>query len=252
MAQHRYKDAIVWDVGCGRELPMAKLLYSSKMFPSLYVGIDYGPVDTVSFGKYDNKVKVYEKEDFATCRLLNGQPAPDVVICFEVLEHVEPKHMLNILRRIKRVARPSADIFISTPCWNVTDCAGNHVNEMKFNVLGAIFVRLGFKVKDVYGTFASRRDYDHMLGPAYKEMFDRLCLYYDSNLVSCIFAPLFPGQSRNALWHLRLIGEGRCFPLLENIDKPWSSSEKWPPIEEIDDAPNRETQEPAPVTFDDE
>ena len=38
--KHRYKDAVVLDVGCGKEMPLAKLLYVNKMTPTYYVGVD--------------------------------------------------------------------------------------------------------------------------------------------------------------------------------------------------------------------
>jgi len=240
MERSLYKNAAILDVGCGRELPLAKLLYSSKMIPLDYYGVDAGPVNdedlfTVS---HTNKfpVKVYENTDFCTIKSDDFSNVPNVVTCFEMLEHVEPFHCLQILNRMKKLTSEDAVFFISTPCWNVTDCAGNHVNEIRYEVLGAVFERCGFVVQEVYGTFASIRDYvSHLNHPIYGNLnlvFEALREYYDSNFLSCVFAPLFPQQSRNCLWVLRkaspdVPAQERKYPLLEECPKPWSSSTLW-------------------------
>jgi hypothetical protein len=46
-------------------------------------------------------------------------------------------------------------------------------------------------------------------------------------VLSVIFAPLFPNFSRNVLWDCRKAAKDyeRKFPSLENVPKPWGSSE---------------------------
>jgi len=41
-----YRDARILDIGCGKETPLAKTMYTSKMSPvdGYYIGVDYGPV----------------------------------------------------------------------------------------------------------------------------------------------------------------------------------------------------------------
>ena len=166
---------------------------------------------------------------------------------------VEPKMMFAMLEHMKTLTGDNATFFLSTPCWNRTDCAANHVNEMLYEALGAAFERHGFMVDNVYGTFASIRDYQDQLQGLVggQTLFDQLRDYYDSNFLSCIFAPLFPGQSRNCLWelskcHLRAPGvtdpietspenlmrlrgihKTLKFPPIEQIQEPWSSSANW-------------------------
>ena len=161
------------------------------------------------------------------------QSLPNIVTCFECLEHVEPKMMMDMLEHMKRLTTTDARFFISTPCWNRVDCAANHVNEMLYESLGSAFERHGFVVENVYGTFASIRDYEHLLAPDpndprdLRDVFNRLREYYDTNFLSCVFAPLFPAQSRNCLWELRKVklGDNRDkFPDIHDIQQPWSSS----------------------------
>lgn len=251
-----WQTARILDIGCGRELPFAKTLYSSKLIPAKYIGVDVGPVNDEDFAKLKGdmaaRTDIHEEMNFLELKkedvCFHGPPKhegneridltilPNIVTCFEVLEHVEPKMMMDMLEHMKRLTTDDARFFISTPCWNRTDCAANHVNEMLYESLGAAFERHGFVVEHVYGTFASIRDYEHLLPrrhdsiPALGDTFDKLREYYDSNFLSCIFAPLFPAQSRNCLWELRkhpMPGKPNKFPPIESIQRPWSSSTKW-------------------------
>lgn len=261
-----WKSARILDVGCGRELPLAKMLYSSKLIPEAYFGVDAGPVQDEDLAKLKGEMarvtKVWDRTNFLELTNADvdsnpkeGRPAtipdalPNLVTCFEVLEHVEPKMMMDMLEHMKQLTTDDATFFISTPCWNRTDCAANHVNEMLYESLGAAFERHGFVIENVWGTFASIRDYEHLLGnevnsadanqPSPRELFDKLRAYYDTNVLSCIFAPLFPKQSRNCLWKLRKLaghGTGFNYPIprdypkfstIDKIQKPWSSSSLW-------------------------
>ena len=242
-----YQSARILDVGCGRELPFAKTLYSSKLAPAMYYGVDAGPINDEDVAKIA-KTQKFAHKLWEHCNFLELTPQdvnyqeittdvecdllPNLVTCFEVLEHVEPKMMMDMLEHMKRLTTPDARFFISTPCWNRTDCAANHVNEMLYESLGAAFERHGFVVENVYGTFASIRDYEQLLvDRGLDVVFQMLREYYDTNFLSCIFAPLFPAQSRNCLWELRKKPEGQGmahkFPPIEAVQQPWSSSTKW-------------------------
>jgi 2-polyprenyl-3-methyl-5-hydroxy-6-metoxy-1,4-benzoquinol methylase len=251
MQKHAYKTARILDIGCGRELPMAKMLYSSKMIPQTYYGVDVGPVNDEDLniiaktGKFPHTVWErtnlldLEEECFT-------HEFPNIVTCFEVLEHVEPAMMMDMLEHMKLLTTDDCRFFISTPVWNRTDCAANHVNEMLYESLGAAFERHGFVITNVHGTFASIRDYepqlldaklstpvDHNYGLPTRQLFERLREYYDTNFLSCVFAPLFPERSRNCLWELRKFTGGpdeeivNKFPFIRDIEQPWSSSTKW-------------------------
>jgi SAM-dependent methyltransferase len=239
MQRKNYESARILDIGCGRELPLAKLLYSSRIAPAAYYGVDYGPIEDAALelfhtGKF--VPTVYERTDFCDIHLEDLGSCPvSWVTCFEVLEHVEPDHMVRMLKHALELAQPDAHFFFSTPCYNWQDVAANHVNEITYGALGTIFEQIGFKVEAVYGTFASIRDYEHKLrdsewGLNLAAIFASLREYYDVNFLSCVFAPLFPAESRNALWHLRPRHEGDDnyrFPPLSECREPHSSSSNW-------------------------
>lgn len=245
--QHRYKDAVILDVGCGKDVPMGKMLYSSKYIPQLYIGVDYNknlnlepfhtgkfPIKTVTGFAFPNGVDWHGTKDDGWELVINGQhfQVPNVVVSFEVIEHVEPAHARSILSTIHDIVQNSGgDAFISTPCYSAdVGAAGNHVSEITRSALGAALEDLGFSIEGNFGTFASIRDYKEALeADGHGPLFNRLRDYYDTNLLATIFAPLYPEHSRNNLWHLKAASPGyvRKFPPLKEVPGPWTSSEKW-------------------------
>lgn len=216
----------ILDVGCGRELPLAKMLYSSRLIPDMYVGIDAGPVtipDMFHTGKFP--IKVVSNADFANRDQVAIATKFDVIVSFEVMEHVEPDHTVRLLARIREALADDGVAFISTPCYDpATGAAANHVNEMTYSAFGSVIERVGFGIEAMYGTFASIRDYQHLMPEPQRAIFDKMREYYDVNVLSCIFAPLYPQASRNCLWRLTKKQDVRRFPLLQYVPTPWSSS----------------------------
>jgi 2-polyprenyl-3-methyl-5-hydroxy-6-metoxy-1,4-benzoquinol methylase len=238
----RYDKVRILDVGCGKELPLPMMLYSMKMFPPAYYGIDIGPVNDDVYQALTKTGKcnanVFEDTDIMSVTLddLDGEKV-DVLTCFEMVEHIEPDHMLRYLRHVKTLLKPTATAFFSTPCWNRMDCAANHVNEMLYEALGAVFEQEGWTVLGTWGTFASIRDYEGTLQashPEWYQLFKHLREYYDTNFLSCIFAPVFPAKSRNCLWQVCPVPpERQDFPTLEEIKEPWGSSANYPKMRNV-------------------
>ena len=245
MQNQRYKSARILDIGCGRELPLAKTLYSSKMIPDLYVGIDAGPmnadaVEAAKKGKMAPVVELHQNTCFSSkwAADIQGGGARQFsdIVCFECAEHVEPDMLKDMLDGMKSLMGVGSRLWISTPCWDYKSCAANHVNEMTYGAFGAMLMQAGFIIENNHGTFASMSDYVPKMNAAYKEVFDDLRDYYDSNVLSVIFAPMFPAQSRNCLWELRIRkpGEDPNWPWLESQQKPWGSSALWESMDRPD------------------
>lgn len=259
LQKHRYKGATILDIGCGKEVPLAKLLYSNKMTAiDAYIGVDVNKLDPdFNFGSMADNIQLCGKQDICNLKLSRsnnpdspepfcefpGEYAfnrPTVITCFEVLEHVEPEHTRRILQKIREVLAPGGRAFISTPCFN-GKAAANHVNEITYEALGTLIQNLGFGIEGVYGTFASQTDIEPAIARAsmggtshdldFAKVYELLKEYYDSNVLSTIFAPLFPEHSRNALWVLTRDPEEhqdlRAFGPWSEIREPWTSSDKW-------------------------
>jgi 2-polyprenyl-3-methyl-5-hydroxy-6-metoxy-1,4-benzoquinol methylase len=212
--QNKYKTARILDIGCGKETPLIKTLYTMRMTPEVYVGVDYNkPV------KQEIHDKIYDKMGGGNFELIWNWDAslknafissmdftPTLITCFEVLEHVTPEKVLGIINNIKLISDKDTICFISTPCFN-GKAAANHINEMTYEFMWDL-MREHFVVEEHWGTFASQRDiepkiFTNDLEGAYLEhAYTSLKKYYDSNLLSVLFAPLFPQQSRNCMWKL--------------------------------------------------
>ncbi len=232
----RYQTHHVLDVGCGKEAPLPKLMYSSRMTHTKgsYTGIDYGKVewpDTIAkTGKF--KMTLYSKQDFVKTKL--HRKTFDTVTCFEMVEHVEPWHAYQTLKKIREVLTKDGRAFISTPCYDEkTGAADNHVNEMTYPGLLALIELSGLEVDEVHGTFASQKDYKKLMSPAQTEVFEQLSSYYDSNVLACIMAPMFPHNSRNCIWKLKRGSHKILFPtpkeMKEELSQTYNSNSKhWP------------------------
>lgn len=226
-----WKTATILDVGCGKEMPLPRLIYTSKMRPLHYVGID---VDETPLPEMLEKCTFPCDKlvgDIADCELfsdLGFEKQPNFITCFEMMEHVELKHAQRCLAAIHNCMSADGLFMVSTPVYNLKDVAGNHVNELTYAAFGAMLEDAGFAIEANYGTFASQSELKPVIEdtPA-GEVFDALRPYYDSNVLSVIFAPMFPQQSRNVLWDCRRAGKDyeRQFDTLECIPRPWGSAE---------------------------
>jgi len=235
----RYKSVKILDVGCGKEIPLAKLMYSSRFIPvdGIYVGVDYNNLELPEMfhtGRFPMKLiqRCIFPDGLKSFIDKGAVPAGyDVIVCFEVCEHVEPAGTLAILKGIREHLTDDGVAFISTPCYDAeTGAAANHVNEMTHQAFGAMLEAAGLNIDRVFGTFASMKDYRPVMTSAQTEVFEQLKEFYDSNYLATIMAPLFPRQARNCLWEVRRgnVGGKFKYPDLRQMSDPRnSSSELW-------------------------
>jgi 2-polyprenyl-3-methyl-5-hydroxy-6-metoxy-1,4-benzoquinol methylase len=206
-----YKTARILDIGCGKEIPLAKLLYTSKMSPTdgVYVAADLNKFGTppalkvaVESGKFPLFIKqMFDCSSDTAVKAIKEPKDFNLITCFEVIEHMPPANMMNTLRNIRSLVSDDGTVLISTPNYDVNvGAAQNHPNEMNVELVKHALIRSGLRVENMYGTFASIRDYEQFLSPAEQEIFKKLRAYYDTNYLATIFAPLFPTHSRNVLY----------------------------------------------------
>lgn len=134
----------------------------------------------------------------------------DKVCSFEVIEHVWKQNADKFLENFRACGNENAEYYLSTPnhdanvwaAWNHTydswDWRGVDNQEFEHNQLQEHILKY-FDIKAKYWTFASIKDYKHLLNDWQQKMFESLSEYYDTNLLSVIMAPFFPEQSRNTL-----------------------------------------------------
>lgn len=217
------------DVGCGREMPLAMACYSNMLRLKRYIGVDVGRFD-IPEAVRSSYFPVWRHEgDIARMNWIG--PKPNFITCYEMLEHVEFAHARRTLKKLRSIAAPDAIFSVSTPCWDGKNCAKNHVNELKYEVMGALLEETGWEIKNWYGTFINQRDLrqvcDHLPnGDLIWHVFMQLHDYYDSCTLSTIFAPLFPAAARNVIWDCVPATKRarKHFKRLKSIPKPWGSS----------------------------
>jgi hypothetical protein len=189
---------------------------------------------TVLSGKSNSmkNVQLFAQADFLTHQFDEGKTF-DSIICLEVIEHVQPHQANEFLWLSRSLMNETSTFWVSTPCYcEKTGAADNHPNEMTYEALGALMEDLGFAVEEVYGTFASQKDYKHLIGDTIPtDFYNKLKAYYDTTLISNILAPVVGAEnSRNALWKLKRNqpdGYVRKFKSLPFVDGPWSNNENW-------------------------
>lgn len=228
----KYKTAKILDIGCGKEMPLAKLLHSSRLAPLFYAAADVSKIEMPKH--FENTTwkpnQLLPETDAALLTLDKLEERPNVIVCFEVLEHIEPEHCRRMMLNFSKLIEPDGTVFLSTPCYDSkVGAAANHVNEMTYQAFGAAIEDTGFHISGHWGTFASIKDYKNHLTPELESLFNQFKGYYDSNYLSTIFAPLFPQYSRNCIWELTLKPDSnqRLFPALKDVETPWGSSDKW-------------------------
>ena len=210
----------ILDFGCGSG-NLAELLYRNKFKANCYLGLDIRR-QTVKANRdkfkdvpwvYFNEVDLCLQDFKLPMTGLNGTKVAswDLICCFEVAEHITKKNVPQFLKNIAKLCSHDTIVLISTPCFDEqTGAANNHIIngeicEMTYQEF-KLLLEVEFDIINHYGTFASQKDYKDKLDiyPGLRNIFDRLHEYYDSNILACLMAPLFPAQSRNVLWECQV------------------------------------------------
>jgi len=201
--------ANVLDFGCGTSGNLAEVLYRNRHKANKYLGLDIRSLDTAK----DKFAKVpwveFKEYDLVETKIDEGTDW-DVITSFEVLEHIGKENADKFLQNIVNNMNAKTKLYLSTPNYDEkVGAAQNHiidgeVCEFEYEELKAILEKY-FNIEQVFGTFASQKDYKELMTEQDQKVFDKLREYYDSNLVSVIMAPLMPASAaRNCMWVLTL------------------------------------------------
>ena len=199
----------VLDFGCGTSMNLAEVFYRNRFKCERYLGLDI---------RKPNKKgdKLLEKDwiNFATHDLVNDEIAQlypedwNLITSFEVIEHIGKQNADSFLQNIRSCCNKDTLVLISTPVYDEkVGAAANHIIngeicEFAYDELKDLLEKY-FTIEEVYGTFASQRDYKPEMNEAQTEVYNALSKYYDANLISNLMAPMFPEKSRNAIWVLK-------------------------------------------------
>lgn len=236
----------VLDLGCGPDLPLLRVHHQSRgQQLAGYVGVDASRLALPAWHTKEKfPVTLLGETDAAQAITVHADglsvfgrdallPLPDIVVCFEVVEHVEPFHARRLIRLVQLVlaaAGPAARGLLSTPCWDPhVGAAANHVSELTYQAMGAALEAAGLTIEDHWGTFNSQRALLPHLDAPQRALWDRLASYYHPDYLATVLAPAWPEHSRNCLWEVSVRAEPPPprFPPLSGQPGPWTSSERW-------------------------
>lgn len=194
----------VLDLGCA-DAPLGMMLYANKFKPTRYVGIDIreGILETAK-AKLSKANFPIELLKLNLITEFDRVPKYDytVITSFEMVEHIEGQYVEPLLKNVAGLMSDKTTFFLSTPCYDGKNQAGNHIKEWYYEELKSVLVKY-FKIEASYGTFMNQSALKQVWSPEEMVVFDQLHDYYDSNVLAIIFAPLHAANARNAIWRLK-------------------------------------------------
>jgi len=195
----------VLEIGCGQDQPLSKILTrGATKSCNHYTGVDLNklkPSKNVCLSFYGefNFVERYKE-------LLRPE-GWDIVVNYEVIEHMKIEHGINLLKAMYACLKPGGVLLLSTPCYDGVRHAANHIHEYTVPELQKYVEKTGFVVEHRFGTFMDIKHIgkgDSGVNSSHiKSVRDALSQYFDNDAISCIFAPLYPDHARNNLWVCR-------------------------------------------------
>ena len=187
----------VLDAGCGVDLMLARICQKQiKLVPSEMVCVDMNPLDGPQWAWLTLMGQYNFIERHAELGLF------DVVVSFEVIEHMGMEDGRSYLRAMRACMKDDATLLLSTPVFNGS-AAANHIHEYGVEELAYEIKSAGFTIAGRFGTFMN---YNAMKKAATEEelaVVNKIRQYYDDEVTACFLAPLYPDSARNNIWILK-------------------------------------------------
>ena len=189
----------VLDVGCGQDLPFLRSLggSSATTIPDLYVGVDLNKIKDVPNRKWATVCDQFNFiENYEDLELDYGQF--DVIVNFEVFEHIELQLSRGLLKGMRELLAPGGKLIFSTPVYCESfKMARNHINELRKDEVEAELHHAGFKIVKQFGTFGNVTDFKKVASKEMLEQYNACREFYGDDIMGSMISPLFPEASRN-------------------------------------------------------
>lgn len=204
----------VLEVGCGEDKPLSKILTGGqRAHVGHYTGVDLNKL------KPSNNQRLQFLGEFNFVErhkeLLKTRPEGwDVVVNYEVIEHMKVEHGANLLKAMFACTKPGGVLLLSTPVYDGKRHAANHIHEYTVPELQAAIEKAGYVVERRFGTFMDIKhigkvDPTGASKAAVLEVRKALEQYFDNDAISNIFGPLHEDHARNNLWVCRKAADGK-------------------------------------------
>jgi SAM-dependent methyltransferase len=194
------KDRVL-EVGCGQDKPLSKILTGgAAAHVNHYTGVDLNKLKPSN----SQRLKFIGEFNFVE-RWQELERDYDVVVSFEVIEHMAKPFGLQYLAGIFELLRRGGTFLISTPAYDGVRMAKNHIHEWTIGELQEAIEDAGFTIEKRFGTFMDIRH----IGKANSELCSKESIlevrkaleqYFDNDAISNFFGPLYKDHSRNNIW----------------------------------------------------
>lgn len=198
----------VLDIGCG-DAYIARVLQASfavrkRDVLHRYVGLD---IDDVRLARTEETLPRSFAAELVCADVTDGGLAGfgnnefDVVVCMEVIEHLQPVHVPVLLREVRRISRRA---YISTP--NFAGGTGklpeDHIKEWTVSELARAFADAGIRVERSVGVFSNLNKVQALAKKdrGLQATLDFLSERMDSHLLSLVMARFIGARAQNVLY----------------------------------------------------
>lgn len=215
----------VLEVGCGEDKPLSKILTGgAAAHVNHYTGVDLNKLKLSN----NQRLTFHGEFNFVECykELLKAHPEGwDVVVNYEVIEHMKVEHGTNLLKAMFACTKPGGALLLSTPVYDGIRHAANHIHEYTAPELQLAIEKSGFSVERRFGTFMDIKHIGKVTptsgvqNQSIKDVKDALSQYFDNDAISNIFGPLYPDHARNNLWVCRKAVDGKPVKLARKPTK---------------------------------
>ena len=209
----------VLDVGCGQEMPFARSLGGANpnSVPTRYLGVDLNKIKTPVTRK---NFEVLDEFNFVNNwrRIKRKHELFDLIVNFEVFEHMTMEHGRKMLKGFKGLLAPQGKLVFSTPVFCSTyGMAKNHINEVTKAEMEKELERAGFKIIKQFGTFSNWNDLKKVATKDEVELYQTLGEFYGNEVLGCYLSPKYPEAARNVT-HVCVHVENDEYEACEKVD----------------------------------
>ena len=208
----------ILDLGCGEAYSM-RTLYKSfvvKKFDVVkrYIGIDIDkPMLSKTRDKYSKVLETVHGKLIAQDLTVNPHikvkdGTIDLIIWFEMVEHIQPEFVRPILDEVFRILSPEGVLLLSTPNSNGSNqkLPKDHVYEWSYEDLSQEIQKAGFTILSSHGTSINPSKIPKDIWEKRMKTVEAVYGTFGENTAfSCVaLAPLFPVKySKNMLFELK-------------------------------------------------
>lgn len=189
----------ILDVGCGQDLPFMRCLGGSNIntVPDLYVGVDLNKITDIPKRKWGNVLPEFNFiEQYEDLELEFGQF--DVIVNFEVFEHIEHSMSIELLRGMRALLAEGGKLIFSTPVYSDRfKMARNHINELTKAEMEECLQAAGFTIVEQFGTFGNVNDLKKVMPKDELENYQQYAKFYGSDMLGVLLAAKYPEAARN-------------------------------------------------------